>query len=60
MNRYDTLNQLIKNWSSYLALHRKVYKNKHMPDAWYNRLDKIEAKIYNWNLEKSLIGELNT
>lgn len=59
MNRFDELRQLIKFWTDYVNLRRKIYKGRHMPQAWHNRLNKIEVKIHNWELEKSLIGELN-
>jgi len=58
MNRYDELNQLIKFWSEYVKLRKRVYKDKSMPQAWYNRLDKIQIRIDNWKLERDLICEL--
>lgn len=60
MNRYDQLNQMIKNWTLYLKLHRKVYESKHMTIAWNQRMYKIETNIDNWKLERKLIGELNS
>ncbi|QDP49748.1 MAG: hypothetical protein Unbinned6284contig1004_17 [Prokaryotic dsDNA virus sp.] len=57
-SRYDELNQLIKYWSGYIKLRRRVYKGYHMPQAWYNRLDKIQIRIDNWKLEKDLLCEL--
>lgn len=59
MNRYDTLNELIKDWTLYLKLHRRVYDSKHMNIAWNQRMHKIETNIENWKLEKELICELN-
>lgn len=59
-NRYDELTQLIKNWTMYLKLHRKVYNAKHMPISWNQRMYKIETRIENWKTEKQLIGELNS
>lgn len=58
MNRYDELNQLIKFWSDYVKLRKRVYKGAHMPQSWYNRLDKIQIRIDNWKLERDLICEL--